>query len=523
MATHQIVIELDPRNVKAGMAEVDGSLRRSAGEAREFERAAAEAMRAVEKSAREAAREQERATRAAAKAAADSARQAASAQRAAAREVDETARALIIAAERRARERAEVEKKATRDAAEAAKKAAAERDQAERFAAKRTADYMAQVRADYKNAQAALANTYRSVVGPAAEYREKLNQIIQLERQGAITAQQRARAVAAMNRDVRQFNAQQQGGVRGAVSSALSSQFGAVAGPAAVAGLAIKAGQELVELGDEYTDLSNKIRQATESEAEMARVRDRLFKSAIAARVDVKQLTGLYAQMRIATKDLGTSQGELLRVSELLAKATRGVADANKQAGLQQFGQALSKGTLQAEELMSIMENIPRVGQLLAEGMGMTVGELRKAASEGKIGTQAMLDAIERMGPAIEANFGKSVATTAEAWTGIKNQVLETVGGFAEQIHLGEGVTKVVNELGSALRVVGGLVQMQLDTWRSIDRATGGIAGKIAMQPGFFGQIEQLSGRIASNYLFGADYIRLQNDLLKKSTAEIEK
>ena len=64
MATHQIVIELDPTNAKAGLQAVDASLKRSGDEAKAFERAAAEAMRAVEKAAKEAAREQEQIGRA---------------------------------------------------------------------------------------------------------------------------------------------------------------------------------------------------------------------------------------------------------------------------------------------------------------------------------------------------------------------------------------------------------------------------------------------------------------------------
>ena len=151
-------------------------------------------------------------------------------------------------------------------------------------------------------AQAGLAAAYRQIVGPAAEYREKLNQIIQLERQGAITAQQRANAIRGMQREMAAHNAKQQGGLRGAVSEIASSQFGAVAGPAAAAAAAVTVGREIIDLGDQYTSLTNKIKASTESEAEAIRIRERLFKTANDARVRyaVTASDGQHIALRIA-------------------------------------------------------------------------------------------------------------------------------------------------------------------------------------------------------------------------------
>jgi len=500
-----IVVEIDPRPALAGSAQVDKALEKNEQSARDFEREAKAAMAEVAKAAREAAKEQERAARAAGKAAADATKQA-------------------------AREAAAVAKKEARDAAAVAREEALKREKVEQFVAKRTADYAAMVARERKQAQAGLAAAYKSIVGPAAEYREKLGQIIQLERQGAITAAQRANAIRGMQREMASHNAKQQGGVRGAVSEIASSQFGAVAGPAAAAAAAVTVGREIIDLGDQYTSLTNKIKASSESEAEAIRVRERLFKTANDARVPVEALTNLYAQARIATKDLGTSQGELIRVSELLSKATRGVGETNRSAGLQQFGQALTKGKLQAEELMSIMENIPKVGVLLAQGMGMTVGELRKAAEAGKVGTQEMLDAIQKMGPVIEQEFAKSAGTSAESWAVFKNQVLQTVGSFTEQIHLNELLTSVLGQVGEALKGIGVLVAGAVDNWKAINDATGGWLGKLVKAPGLLGRVAELQGMIAGQYLFGAEMLerqagwsaRLARDA-EKRTGELEK
>lgn len=71
-----IVVEINPRPAVAGSGEVDRALARNENSAREFEKAARDAMREVEKSARQAAAAQEKAARDAARAATAAARQA---------------------------------------------------------------------------------------------------------------------------------------------------------------------------------------------------------------------------------------------------------------------------------------------------------------------------------------------------------------------------------------------------------------------------------------------------------------
>lgn len=566
--TFGIIVEINPREALAGQAQIDRGFERNENSAREFEREAAAAMRAVAASAKQAAREQEQAARVAARAQSAAAKQAA-------RDVEESARATIIAAERRAKASAAADREATRAAKVAANEQAAAAKaaaDAAAAAAKRNAELQAQaggviadsykvaaragaeyrerlaqivqlesrgaitaqqrtqaiaalqretkVAADQqKQANAALAATYRQVVGPAAEYREKLNQIIQLERQGAITGKQRAQAIAGMQREMKQFSAQQQGGVRGAVSGALSSQFGTAALAGAGVGLAVTAAKGVVDLGDQYVTLSNQIRQATDSETEMGLVRDRLFASAARAKTSVQALTNVYASAALATRDLGTSQSDLLRLSELLSKATRGVSEANKGAGLQQFGQALTKGKLQAEELMSIMENIPKVGVLLAQGMGMTVGELRKAAEAGKVGTQQMLDAILKMGPEIDKAFAKSKGTSAESFQGLKDKLLQIVGKTAEQVNLNEGLAIVIDRIGEAIGAIGHVVNGIVVHWKSLDGLTGGFLGKLARAPSVLGLLAKGGDAIAG--LWGASAAEIE-EVNRRTLALIE-
>ncbi|MFZ9959312.1 MAG: tape measure protein [Candidatus Limnocylindrus sp.] len=79
-----------------------------------------------------------------------------------------------------------------------------------------------------------------------------------------------------------------------------------------------------------------------------------------------------------------------------------GVNNAAKTAGLGvsetsgvmlQLSQALGSGKLQGDELRSIMEQLPAVGQAVSKVMGVTVGEIKELGADGKITTDVMIKA----------------------------------------------------------------------------------------------------------------------------------
>ena len=61
-----------------------------------------------------------------------------------------------------------------------------------------------------------------------------------------------------------------------------------------------------------------------------------------------------------------------------------------------QLSQALGSGTLQGDEFRSIAEQVPGILRLVAGEMGVTVGELKKLGSEGKITSDILINALAR-------------------------------------------------------------------------------------------------------------------------------
>ncbi|WP_373224514.1 tape measure protein, partial [Proteus mirabilis] len=81
------------------------------------------------------------------------------------------------------------------------------------------------------------------------------------------------------------------------------------------------------------------------------------------------------------------SQQKVAELTETVSKAVAisGASATAAQAALTQFGQALASGQLRGEELNSVMEQTPALAKAIADGMNVSVGELRKKAQDGEM------------------------------------------------------------------------------------------------------------------------------------------
>ena len=457
-----IVVEIDPRPALTGTAQVDKALEKNEQSARDFATVADESMRAAAAAARAAAKETERAIVAANKAAAQAAK-------AASRESELAAKA---------QERAQVD---------AARKAAA--------AQKASADAQ-------KQAQAQLAASYRAIVGPAAEYNAKLAQAVALERQGAISAQQRANYVRGLQREMAQYNAQQKGGVSGALSSAAGSQLGAIAAPAAIAATAVAAGREIVSLSDAYKNLTNRIRTVTDSEAEAIAVRSKLLEMANRTRSDVGATTEGYVRLASATKNLNLSQSQLLNFTESLNKTIKlsGATGAEAQAGLIQFAQGLGAGALRGDELRSVIEQLGPVADVIAKQLGTTRAGLKAFGEQGKITADVVVAAFAAQREEIDRKFGKSVATFSDLWTVLHNNVQAAVGQLVEAVGGMPALEKAVQAISKTIgEMTHGVIEW-IKVVKQVDGALANLGGVLTQITGDSKLADIATGNFFSNY-----------------------
>jgi lambda family phage tail tape measure protein len=207
---------------------------------------------------------------------------------------------------------------------------------------------------------------------------------------------------------------------RGARSSIASLQkaFGGL-GSTIAGGFALGG---IIQFTDSIINLQNKLRSLTGNQELATSMFNDITRVATAARAPLQETGDLYFRIARAARDLGISQQETSDITESLAKSMSmtGATAQETSGALLQLGQALQSGRFQGDELRSVLENMPIVSKAMADELGVTIGELRKLGSEGKITSDVFVRAMQKNKKAIDDAFARSVPTAEQALNNLK-------------------------------------------------------------------------------------------------------
>lgn len=238
----------------------------------------------------------------------------------------------------------------------------------------------------------------------------------------------------------------------GKTSSNTATSLKTMAGVLATvaAGLAI---DKMVEYSDTWTLINSRLLVASNSTLEYVTAQRQLFDIAQETRQGLEQTVDLYSRMARATGELGISQQDLFDVTETVNKAliVSGASTQEASSAITQLGQALASGVLRGEEFNSISENGSRIAEALAASLGVTRGELRAMAEQGKLTSQIVIEAILKQKNTIDTEFGKMGMTISQAGTHASNTFMKLVGRISEVTGAGQGAADTITRLSNLI------------------------------------------------------------------------
>lgn len=196
----------------------------------------------------------------------------------------------------------------------------------------------------------------------------------------------------------------------------LNSLRGAVGGL-----LGLFAGREIIQFADSITSLQNKLKILPFEN--VTKQFEALTKIAISSRAPLAETGDLYFRIARNANALGISQLEAATITDTLAKAmsASGLSAQEAAGPLLQLGQALQSGRFQGDELRSVLEGMPTVAIAMAQSLGVSINELRKLGSEGKLTADVFVKAMRETRDSVLNDFGKAVPTVSQAFTVLGN------------------------------------------------------------------------------------------------------
>lgn len=287
-------------------------------------------------------------------------------------------------------------------------------------------------------------NRYRQL---QSELQRLRSQYQLLRTSGNLTTQELALAQRTMTARVREtqqalreMNAEQRSGA-GALSGIglLAAGYGLARGLRGVTNTA-----------DQWVEIDDRIRLASESQAEHAQGMERLREISDRTYTDMKNNAELYIGSLSVLRGRGFSSADALGLTEaiglgLVASAAKGERAASV---INQLNQALQDGELRGDAFNSMIRNTPALADAMARGLGKTREQLAAMAKDGELTTDvwvpALIGQVDSLGDAVD---GMQV-TVGDALTRLNNAWEESIGKADTQplINAIEGLTQVISD-----------------------------------------------------------------------------
>lgn len=188
--------------------------------------------------------------------------------------------------------------------------------------------------------------------------------------------------------------------------------------------------QQVASYAEAWTVLNNKLVNSIKTGETLADVNQRVFDIAQESRSSLDGIATLYSRMERAMRDAGVSGKELGQITTTISKAMTisGATAAELEGALVQLSQALASGVLRGQEFNSMSEQAPALMKGLSDSLGVSIGQLRAMAAEGKLTTDVLLTAFRDMAPTVEKEFANTMMTMSQSLTVANNNITQFVG-----------------------------------------------------------------------------------------------
>ncbi|WP_390342369.1 tape measure protein [Variovorax boronicumulans] len=226
--------------------------------------------------------------------------------------------------------------------------------------------------------------------------------------------------------------------------------------------------KDVADTADEFKNLQARIKLATgEGDAFTTSFRG-VTEVALGTHSALEETGTLFVRLAKAGSDAGmqaqAAQAQALDLTTTINQAIQlsGSGAEASRAAITQLIQGLQSGVLRGEEFNSVMEQAPRLAQALAQGLGVTTGELRKLAEQGALTSATVIKALTSQSATVAAEFQKLPATVGRSLQNLQTQWTLYVGatdnGMASSANLAriiDGLAKNLDTLVATLYAAG--------------------------------------------------------------------
>ena len=221
--------------------------------------------------------------------------------------------------------------------------------------------------------------------------------------------------------------------------------------------LSLKGAQQIFNISDTLSQTGARLDMINEKYKTTLNLQNMIMQSAINSRGAYADTADLVAKLGTLASSAFKNPEEIVAFAEQINKqfVLAGTSATGAQAAMLQLTQALSSGTLRGEELNSVLENAPTIAQAISNYLGVTTGEMRNLAAEGKITADVVKAAMFAAADETNAKFAQMPYTYAQVGTLLVNTVQKTFEPILQIV--GQGANAIGENIENLIPVFYGV------------------------------------------------------------------
>lgn len=217
--------------------------------------------------------------------------------------------------------------------------------------------------------------------------------------------------------------------------------------------------ESIQDTATEWAQVQARLKLVAGSQENAIYLNKQIFESAQRARGGYMEMADAVIQVSQSAHDAFPDPRKAVEFMEGIQKvfAIGGASKEAQKNAMLQLTQGLASGQLQGDEFRSIAENAPMIENIIAKSMGVSRGELKKLASEGKVTADVIKNAIMNNMPEIEKQFESLPKTWGDHMQSIKNKAIKAFEPVFQRISdlaNSEGIRELVDNVTGAIQTV---------------------------------------------------------------------
>ena len=214
--------------------------------------------------------------------------------------------------------------------------------------------------------------------------------------------------------------------------------------------------REVVEAANVMIGVENRMNALTGSATETASAMNHMRRIASDSRSDFDAVAMLFTRLALATEHLGATQRDVADATQTVANtfiiAGSHAQEANNSA--RQLAQGLASGALRGDELRSVMENNTILTKMLADGLDMTIGELREFGHAGKLTAETVMPILIKGTKETNEQISKMPMTLGQAGVALRNNFQFMIGDIQKATNGFSTLSAIIGKFANNLDVI---------------------------------------------------------------------